>query len=104
MIADNEAQSGSGGGVLLVVNSIGEILDCDFTGNVAFEFGGGLVAFDESTVSLRRSSFIGNAAQMGGAFIGFGDASINLNDPDDNTYSDNIPEDVDPVEEEPEED
>ena len=93
-ILENTASSGSGGGILLVVLSVSEIIDTIFNSNVAFEFGGGLVAFEDSKVTLRRNDFIANVAQIGGAFIGFGDASIDLSDPDDNSYQGNVPEDV----------
>ncbi len=94
VLSDNKAQGGSGGGIILVANSTATIIDNEFTGNISVEFGGGLVAYDESQLDLKKNTFIANEAETGGAYIGFGEASIDISDPDDNTYQDNVPEDI----------
>ncbi len=100
IISDNKARGeledlpGSGGGVFLVASSTATISNNEFTGNTALELGGAVVAYDESEADLKENTFIANEAETGGAYIGFGEASIKTGDPDDNIYEDNIPEDI----------
>lgn len=96
IFSENLAEAGSGGGIYLMVSSAGEFSHCDFIYNRATEFGGAIVVYDDSTAKLRSNDFTANEAGMGGAYIGFGQASIDVAEPDDNSYKDNVPEDVAP--------
>ena len=110
IISDNKARGeledlpGSGGGVFLVASSMATIINNEFTGNTATELGGAVVAYDESEADLKENTFIANEAETGGAFIGFGEASISTSDPDDNIYEDNIPEGIESEEDDNDDD
>jgi len=45
-------------------------------------------------IILSGNDFVDNVAEMGGAYIVFGDSALEISEPDDNTYSGNVPEDT----------
>lgn len=84
----------SGGGLSVLFNSTATVIGNTFTKNIASQFGGAIVAYDNAVVVLNGNNFVENEAEMGGAFIGF-NSRLDVSDPDDNTYSGNVPEDID---------
>ncbi len=93
-IADNLAYIAGGG--IYIEGSSPLIEDNTFINNIS-EFLGGAVSVYVSSPVLRLNIFESNQADDlggGGAIWSSEDSVLDLNDPDDNTYLDNIPNDI----------
>ena len=91
----NNLASIAGGG-LYMEGSSPTLEDNSFTGNVSEYLGGGAAIYNSSPV-FRLNTFEGNDAQGpegGGAIWVSADSTLDLNDPDDNNYLQNTPDDL----------
>ncbi len=91
---NNIALRSLGGGGIFIHQSSPIILNNKFTGNTSGGEGGGLSVYSLSSPILNGNTFIANIAFDGGAVWLSGDSSLKIKDPDDNNYSDNIPDDI----------
>ena len=83
----------SGGGIL-VDDSSPTIKSNTIRGNTAEAFGGGIRVLGNSSPRVTGNTFENNEAFEGGAISISSDSTLKLNDPDDNTYIGNIPDDI----------
>ncbi|MCK4900288.1 MAG: right-handed parallel beta-helix repeat-containing protein [Anaerolineales bacterium] len=90
-IKDNVGKYGGGIDVILV--SSVQIVGNSFSGNRA-DYGGGVYVTNESTVTITANTFSNNESWSGGAIRVESDSVLVRNDPDDNVYQNNQPEDV----------
>ncbi len=82
------------GGGILVVDSSAFMKGNTISGNTA-EFGAGLFVFLDSLTRAGENLFEGNrASRKGGAIWAYNQSALELNDPDDNSYRDNEPDNI----------
>ncbi len=99
LIAYNDISNnlaGIAGGGLYMEGSSPTVEDNTFTGNKSEHLGGASAIYNSEPV-LVKNVFEGNEAgeaEGGGALWVSNDSVLELNEPDDNTYSDNIPNDI----------
>ncbi len=85
-----------GGGISIMINSNIKILNNIFEGNKALDMGGAIFAYDGVIVTLSQNEFLRNeGVKQAGIYVAV-DATVDVPDPDDNIYIDNIPEDIEP--------
>ena len=98
MIEDNVISRNSnevnGGGIAVSLESSATIRDNIINENNAM-WGGGLAATVNSSVIVENNEFVENVATEGGGAIAIAaDSELSLNDPDDNSYRNNQPDDI----------
>jgi parallel beta-helix repeat protein len=90
-ISSNEAWVGGGG--ICVMESSPTIEANTISGNEAKDVGGGGIFVDGSSFSIEKNTISGNVAVNGGGIF-VNNATLIFNDPDDNIYEDNQPDDI----------
>lgn len=91
-IAGNYAEIGGGG--ILVRLSEALISGNTFTNNESRREGGAVYIFEDGVTNIFNNIFDNNKAIKGGAIYVGEKATLQLNEPDDNTYQGNVPEDT----------
>jgi len=82
-----------GGGIYVGGNSSPTIKGNTIGGNLAESYGGGIYV-DNSSPRVTGNTFENNEAREGGAIWVSGDSTLKLNDPDDNSYIGNVPDNI----------
>ena len=91
-ISGNQAAV-KGGGIMIRDNSSSIISGNTISGNRAVT-GGGIRVQENSSPTISGNTISDNQAETGGGIWVSGDSTLILNEPDDNIYSDNQPDDI----------
>jgi len=92
-LSDNQARY-YGGAIFVGGDASSTIQGNTIENNTSGDYGGGVYVTNESTVTITSNTFSNNESWSGGAVRVESDSVLVLNDPDDNIYQNNEPDDV----------